>query len=103
MILKSLKFGSVSFLRLTFIYDVYEIVGQNEGYSFTSESKFLLKMTQNVTEIDMKQLSSLFNHYIVRMSVGYPKNVRCYAVTCATQGKFFDRFVQRCFRVVVIL
>lgn len=72
MILKSLKFGSVSFLRLTFIYDMYEIIGQNEGYSFASESEFLLKVTQNMTKIDMKQLPSLLNHYIIRMSVGYP-------------------------------
>lgn len=54
MILKSLKLGSVSFLRLTLIYNVYEVIGQDEGYSFASESEFLLKVTQNVTKIDVK-------------------------------------------------
>lgn len=54
MILKSLKLGSVSFLRLTLIYDMYEVIGQNEGYTFASESEFFFKVAQNVTEIDMK-------------------------------------------------
>lgn len=71
MTLKSLKFGSVSFLRLALVYNVHEVVGQNEGYSFASESEFLFEVAQNVTEIHVKQLPSLLDHYIVGVSVGY--------------------------------
>lgn len=103
MTLKPLKLGGVSLLRLALVYNVHEVIGQNEGHSFASESELLLEMAQDVTEIDVKQLPGLLDHYIVGMSVGYSKDVRRDAITRAAQCKFFDGLVQCRFRVVVIL
>lgn len=103
MTLKSLKLDSVALFRLTFIYNVYEVVGQNEGYAFAFESEFFLKMAQNVTEIDVKQLPGFLHHYIIGMSVGYSENVCRDTVTGAAQSEFLDSFVQRHFCLIVIL
>lgn len=84
MTLKSLKLGGVSLLRLALVYNVHEIIGQNEGHSFASESELLLEVAQNVTEVDVKQLPGLLNHYIVGMSIGYSENVGRDAITRAT-------------------
>lgn len=84
MTLKSLKLSGVSFLRLALVYNVHKVIGQYEGHSFASESKLLLEVAQNVTEVDMKQLPGLLNHYIVGMSVGYSENVRRDAITRTT-------------------
>lgn len=101
--LKSLKLGGVSLLRLALVYDVHKVVGQNEGHSFASESELLLEVPQNVTEIYVKQLSGLLDHYIVRVSVGYSENIRGDAVTRAAQSELLDGLVQRRFRVIVVL
>lgn len=44
VILKSLKFKCVTLFRLTLIYDMYEVIGENEGHALTSETEFLLEM-----------------------------------------------------------
>jgi len=103
MTLKSLKFSGVSLLRLTLVYNVHEVIGQNEGHTFAPEAKLLLEVAQNVTEIHVKQLPGLLDHYIVGMSVGYSENVCRDAITRAAQSKFFDGLVQRRLRVIVIL
>lgn len=93
MTLKSLKFDCVTLFRLTFIDNVYEVIGQNKGYTLTSESEFLFKMTQNMTEVDVKQLSGFLDHYIVGMPVGYSKNVGRDTITGAAQSELLNSFV----------
>lgn len=102
MTLKSLKFDRMTLLRLTLIDNVYEVISQNEGYTFTSESEFLFEMTQNMAEVDVKQLPGFLNHYIVGMPVGYSKNVGRDTITGAAQGELLNSLVQCRLRMVMI-
>lgn len=92
----------MTLLGLSLIYNVHEVIGQDEGYALASESEFLLEVAQYVAEINVKQLPGLLDHYIVGMPVGYSENVRRDAIARAAQSEFLDSLVQRRFRVIVV-
>lgn len=40
----------------SFINNIHKIVSQNKGHPFSAHTKFLLKMTEDMSKVDVKQL-----------------------------------------------
>lgn len=81
VILKRLKAASSSFRLLAFGDNVLEIVGQDEGHSLSADTVFLLKVAQDVAEIDMEQLASFLYHDVVWMTISDAENICRHAVS----------------------
>ena len=92
--LKSKKFFAFLWIFFSFADDIKKIVSKYKWDSFSVDAKFLLKMTKEMSEINVKDLAIFTDHNIIRMSIAYTKYECSYAVASTTKGECFNCLIE---------
>jgi hypothetical protein len=69
---------------------VDKVLDKHERHPFSLDAEFLLEMAQKVSEIDVKKLSLLVDHYIVRVPITDAQNECSYTKSSAGLCKIIN-------------
>ena len=95
--LKLGKFFAFLWVFFSLPNDQQKVLGKHEWYSFSSDTKFLFEMSQEVSKINVKDLPIFADHYIIRMSVANAKNECGDTITSTAQSKSLNRLFKLSF------